>query len=90
MRRIIIERDGDAFVVREIAPQSVRAIMQLLGYSHEEQVQYEPRPLTVQPRLMPSRPSLARRAVATPRPRVAASVHPCPSSGREVRFGRTG
>jgi arginine decarboxylase len=43
MRRIVIERDGDpstgsglgALVVREIAPQSLGAIMGLLGYSTE-------------------------------------------------------
>jgi arginine decarboxylase len=43
MRRIIIERDaslsgdqsGDALVVREIAPQSIGAIMGLLGYARE-------------------------------------------------------
>jgi arginine decarboxylase len=35
MRRIIIERDGDALVVREIAPQSLGTIMSLLGYARE-------------------------------------------------------
>jgi arginine decarboxylase len=35
MRRIIIEQDGDALVVREIAPQSLGAIMGLLGYTSE-------------------------------------------------------
>jgi arginine decarboxylase len=35
MRRIIIERDGDALVVREIAPQSLGTIMALLGYTRE-------------------------------------------------------
>ena len=35
MRRIIVERDGDALVVREIAPQSLDAIMGLLGYTRE-------------------------------------------------------
>jgi arginine decarboxylase len=35
MRRIIIERDGDALVVREIAPQSLGAIMGQLGYARE-------------------------------------------------------
>ncbi len=35
MRRIIIERDGDALVVREIAPQSLDTIMGLLGYDRE-------------------------------------------------------
>lgn len=35
MRRIIIEQDGDALVVREVAPQNLGAIMSLLGYSNE-------------------------------------------------------
>lgn len=35
MRRIIIEQDGDALVVREVAPQSLDAIMGLLGYARE-------------------------------------------------------
>ena len=35
MRRIIIERDGDALVVREIAPQHLSTIMGLLGYTRE-------------------------------------------------------
>jgi arginine decarboxylase len=36
MRRIIIEQDGDAMVVREVAPQSVATIMELLGYPSGE------------------------------------------------------
>lgn len=36
MRRVIIERDGDALVVREVAPQSLGAIMRQLGYAAEE------------------------------------------------------
>jgi arginine decarboxylase len=35
MRRIIVEQDGDALVVREVAPQSLGAIMGLLGYNTE-------------------------------------------------------
>jgi arginine decarboxylase len=35
MRRIIIERDGDALVVREIPQQALGAIMGLLGYPRE-------------------------------------------------------
>jgi arginine decarboxylase len=35
MRRIIIERDGDALVVREVQPQSLSTIMGLLGYVRE-------------------------------------------------------
>ena len=35
MRRIVVEQDGDALVVHEIGPQSLGAIMGLLGYSTE-------------------------------------------------------
>jgi arginine decarboxylase len=35
MRRIIIEQDGDALVVREVAPQNLGTIMSLLGYNSE-------------------------------------------------------
>jgi len=35
MRWIIVEQDGDALVVREIAPQSLGMIMSLLGYNSE-------------------------------------------------------
>jgi arginine decarboxylase len=35
MRRIIIEQEGDKLVMREVAPQSVAAIMSLLGYNRE-------------------------------------------------------
>jgi len=35
MRRIIIEQDGDALVVREVAPQNLGTIMGLLGYTTE-------------------------------------------------------
>ena len=35
MRRIIIEQDGDALVVREVAPQNLGTIMSLLGYNTE-------------------------------------------------------
>lgn len=35
MRRIIIEQDDDALVVREIEPQGLDTIMGLLGYNHE-------------------------------------------------------
>ena len=89
MRRIIIERDGDAFVVREVMPQSVRAIMQSLGYSSEDEARYEPQPLAVPSALMPSRPSLARRVVTAPRRRVASSSCLRSSLEREMRFGRT-
>lgn len=35
MRRVVIERDGDALVVREVAPQGLGQIMELLGYGRE-------------------------------------------------------
>ena len=35
MRRIIIEQDDDALVVREIEPQGLDSIMGLLGYNRE-------------------------------------------------------
>lgn len=35
MRRIIIEREGDQLVAREVQPQSVAEIMSLLGYNRE-------------------------------------------------------
>jgi arginine decarboxylase len=35
MRRLIVEQDGDALVVREIAPQSLGTIMSMLGYNAE-------------------------------------------------------
>jgi arginine decarboxylase len=63
MRRIIIEQDGDALVVREIAPQSLGAIMSLLGYTTE------PLETVARPRQAePARPIRApRRRQFTPR-----------------------
>jgi arginine decarboxylase len=48
MRRIVIEQDGDALVVREIAPQSVDTIMSLLGYPAGELLEpaRAPRPMS--------------------------------------------
>jgi arginine decarboxylase len=48
MRRIIIEQDGDALVVREIAPQSLDTIMSLLGYPHDEVLEPIPAPVARQ------------------------------------------
>ncbi len=56
MRRIIIERDGDALVVREIAPQSLDAIMALLGYVHEP----------LEPIAAPARAPIERRSTREP------------------------
>jgi arginine decarboxylase len=78
MRRIIIEQDGDALVVREIAPQSLGAIMALLGYPCERLAQ--PTPPT-QPAQIAQQASVrverrpwreAARVVCVPRRRPAA------------------
>jgi arginine decarboxylase len=70
MRRIIVEQDGDALVVREIAPQSLGAIMSLLGYTAEP---LEPvaRPLPVRAEVRAgAEPARApRRRQLMPRPR---------------------
>jgi arginine decarboxylase len=60
MRRIIIEQDGDALVVREVAEQSLSTIMQHLGYMREtieplHAPNHNPEPVRVQ------RTSLRRR-----------------------------
>ncbi len=69
MRRIIIERDGDALVVREIAPQGLEQIMAALGYRPETLEQPAPRPTVPVERRAPrlkSRPQalFARRPLA--------------------------
>ncbi len=57
MRRIIIERDDDALVVREVAPQNLGQIMGLLGYARE----------TLElPMLQPERVPVERRALREP------------------------
>ncbi|HWQ13221.1 MAG TPA: arginine decarboxylase [Roseiflexaceae bacterium] len=62
MRRVIIERDGDALVVREVAPQDLGGIMGLLGYAEElEQVSRQapvPQPVRVERR--PAREASSR------------------------------
>jgi arginine decarboxylase len=63
MRRIIIERDDDALVVREIAPQSLDTIMALLGYAREP----------LEPIAQPVRVPIERRAVREPARPVRAS-----------------
>jgi arginine decarboxylase len=62
MRRIIIERDGDALVVREIAPQSLDAIMALLGYVRE------PLESIAAPARAPIERRFAREPARPPRP----------------------
>jgi arginine decarboxylase len=73
MRRIIIEQDGDALVVREVAPQNLGTIMSLLGYNTEA---LEPlaRPLPAQVDRKPAREMARvlrapRRRQFVPRPR---------------------
>jgi arginine decarboxylase len=61
MRRIIIEQDGDALVVREIAPQSLGAIMGLLGYTSES---LEP---SARPLPMPSERRMSREPARSTR-----------------------
>jgi arginine decarboxylase len=77
MRRIIIEQDGDALVVREVAPQSLGAIMGLLGYNTEA---LEPvaRPLPASIERKPVREPVRvlrapRRRQFVPRPRALAA-----------------
>ncbi|MEN9934838.1 MAG: hypothetical protein RLZZ387_1417 [Chloroflexota bacterium] len=72
MRRVIIERDGDALVVREVAPQNLGQIMGALGYAAEElertprhapqqvPVRVERRPVP-QAQARPQRPSRRRQ-----------------------------
>ena len=70
MRRIIIEQDGDALVVREVEPQSLGTIMGLLGYATEP---LEPvaRPVPAPVRAEPVRAH--RRRQLAPRPRSLAA-----------------
>lgn len=67
MRRIIIEQDGDALVVREIAPQNLGTIMSLLGYGSEPlEPVTRPQPMPIDRRAVrepiraPRRPPMAR------------------------------
>jgi arginine decarboxylase len=72
MRRIIVEQDGDALVVREIAPQSLGTIMSMLGYNSEPlEPVTRPQPVPVERRALrepiraPRRPPMLRaRSVA--------------------------
>jgi len=67
MRRLIVEQDGDALVVREIAPQSLGTIMSMLGYNVEPLEQpARPQPVPVERRTLrepiraPRRPPMLR------------------------------
>lgn len=85
MRRIIIERDDDALVIREIAPQSVTAIMGLLGY---EQEQLEP--VAARPALIPQLVPVRRRNAPSPLRRRAGVLQRSRwSSVKDTRMGRT-
>jgi len=77
MRRIIVEQDGDALVVREIAPQGLGTIMSMLGYNAEPLEQpARPQPIPVDRRIArepiraPRRPPMSRaRSLAPHDPR---------------------
>ena len=86
MRRVIIEQDGDALVVREVAPQNLGTVMGLLGYNTEA---LEPvtRSLPTQVERKPAREMARmlrapRRRQFVPRPRAL--------STREARGSRPG
>lgn len=81
-RRIIIERDGDALVVREIAPQNVETMMSLLGYAAPT-MPVAPRHEVPRQPVLVSRPMPARRA-ATPRRRSSIA----PRAWRDARVAR--
>lgn len=72
MRRIVIEQDGDALVLREVQPQNVAAIMGLLGYAPEAiEPVAQPAPV-FPPRQRESVPVAApRRRATTPQRRPA-------------------
>jgi arginine decarboxylase len=82
MRRIVIEQDGDALVVREIAPQNLAQIMGMLGYARETLEPAAPRPAVPVGERRPIRESvLANR---TPRRREPA-LRPRPVTPRDPR-----
>lgn len=82
LRRVIIERDGDALVVREVAPQSLGQIMALLGYSTETLERPAipvPMPVPVERRAVreparPSRPARRRQVSFRTRPALPRAV----------------
>lgn len=86
MRRIIIERDEDALVVREIAPQNLGQIMGLLGYACETLELPAP-----QPERVPVERRAPREPVRPPRPARRRNVPrhtPLPRYGAERREAR--
>ena len=86
MRRIIIERDEDALVVREIAPQNLGQIMGLLGYACETlelpAPQSERTPVERRVPREPARPPRSARRRNVPR------HAPLPRYGSENREAR--
>jgi arginine decarboxylase len=80
MRRIIVEQDGDALVVREIAPQNLGTIMSMLGYNAEQlEPVARPQPVPVErrsprePIRAPRRPPMLRaRTLSIAGPRTGA------------------
>lgn len=70
MRRIIIEQEGDALVMREVPPQSVAQIMGLLGYNRETVEIDRPARVPVRPRESTTVAAPRRRAVSALRRQV--------------------
>jgi arginine decarboxylase len=90
MRRIIIERDGDAMVVREVAPQQVSAMMRLLGYETDDARERsgEECLLTLNTSRTTARPNAPRRAPVPVRRRVAGAIRGRWQQQREARMPR--
>ena len=77
MRRIIVEQDGDALVVREIAQQGLCSLMSLLGYTAEP-LETVARPIPIEAARRDTREPMralrpSRRRQLTPRPRALAA-----------------
>ncbi len=72
MRRIIIERDDDALVVREVPPQSLGRIMEALGYTRETLEPLMPAVPAAEP--VERLPRTPRRAQSLFRPRVGGEL----------------
>jgi arginine decarboxylase len=68
MRRIVIEQDDDALVIREIAPQNLETIMNLLGYPQGEAIEPVPAPRPATPVSIERRP-IRESVLATRTPR---------------------
>jgi arginine decarboxylase len=90
MRRIIIERDGDAMVVREVAPQQVSAMMRLLGYEAADARERSGDEclLTLDTPQTTSRPNSPRRAPVPVRRRAAGAIRGRWQQQREARMSQ--